>query len=356
MSKADVVFVLGGPGAGKGTQCGKLVANFGFVHLSAGDLLRAERKKETETATLIANYIKQGAIVPVEITIGLLKKAMEENVKEGRSKFLVDGFPRNRDNYQGWEKIMGEYADVRFLLFLECPEEVMQQRLLGRNEGRTDDNLESIKKRFKTYETETMPIVQIFEKQGKVRKVIADRSVEEVYADVSAHFAKAFGTAATTEEEVESEREDPRKIFNKGLVEAMRQLSVEDVEEKAAEKEKKGEKEKETKKFQYWFLPVEKQKALCEKVVRATIFDPDNPTSASTKSTAWSVSVAGMFSLSGGLTVTCKEEKLDGSFIHHTAYVNYYGVLESYETPLNLPQKTLLPAQLTGEGEGCTVM
>lgn len=74
-----VVYVLGGPGAGKGTQCAKLVAEKNFVHLSAGDLLRAEQNREgSQVGQLIRQYIKEGTIVPMEITIGLLKTAMQE--------------------------------------------------------------------------------------------------------------------------------------------------------------------------------------------------------------------------------------------------------------------------------------
>lgn len=74
--KPEIVFVLGGPGSGKGTQCAKLVEKYNFVHLSAGDLLRAERNSGSEVATLINDYIKEGAIVPVAITVNLIKKAI----------------------------------------------------------------------------------------------------------------------------------------------------------------------------------------------------------------------------------------------------------------------------------------
>lgn len=74
-----VVYVLGGPGAGKGTQCAKLVSEKNFVHLSAGDLLRAEQNREgSQVGQLIRQYIREGTIVPMEITIGLLKTAMQE--------------------------------------------------------------------------------------------------------------------------------------------------------------------------------------------------------------------------------------------------------------------------------------
>ena len=93
-----VSFVLGGPAAGKSTQCQKLVEEYGCVHLSAGDLLREERASGSETAELIESYIKEGAIVPVEITLNLIKKAMEQSTA---NRFLIDGFPRNEDNLQG---------------------------------------------------------------------------------------------------------------------------------------------------------------------------------------------------------------------------------------------------------------
>ena len=77
--KPLVFFVLGGPGSGKGTQSLKLAKEYGFVHLSAGDLLREEKKTESETAVMINTYIKEGKIVPGEVTVGLMKKAIKAN-------------------------------------------------------------------------------------------------------------------------------------------------------------------------------------------------------------------------------------------------------------------------------------
>jgi UMP-CMP kinase len=134
-----VVFVLGGPGAGKGTQCGNLVEEFDFVHLSAGDLLREERANpSSQYGELISSYIKEGKIVPVEITVQLLLNAMN---KSGRSAFLIDGFPRNADNLSGWERVVGKQAQVLGCLYFDCPEAVMEARLLerGKTSGRTDE-------------------------------------------------------------------------------------------------------------------------------------------------------------------------------------------------------------------------
>ena len=89
-----VIFVLGGPGAGKGTQCANLVRDYGFCHLSAGDLLREEQeRKGSEVGALIKDYIKNGQIVPMEVTIKLLEVAMTRDMEQHHSKslFLIDG-------------------------------------------------------------------------------------------------------------------------------------------------------------------------------------------------------------------------------------------------------------------------
>lgn len=189
--KPQVVFVLGGPGAGKGTQCSKIVETYSYTHLSAGDLLREERNREgSEFGQLIASYIKEGKIVPVEITINLLRKAMEETMQhdEKKFRFLIDGFPRNEDNLQGWDTVMLGKADVKFVLFFDCSNEVCINRCLerGKSSGRTDDNRESLEKRIQTYLQSTRPIIELYEKHGKVRTVDASRPVDEVFADVKA--------------------------------------------------------------------------------------------------------------------------------------------------------------------------
>jgi UMP-CMP kinase len=91
-SEISVVFVLGGPGAGKGTQCANLVRDYGFQHLSAGDLLRAEQARPgSEFGELIKGYIKDGKIVPMEVTVALLENAMRDGIENGNTKFLIDG-------------------------------------------------------------------------------------------------------------------------------------------------------------------------------------------------------------------------------------------------------------------------
>ena len=188
-NKHKVIFVLGGPGSGKGTQCAKLVDEFGFTHLSAGELLRSARASGTEHGQMIDDFIKQGKIVPVAVSLGLLKSAMDTTVEPMKpmvtsSIFLVDGFPRNADNVQGWNEFMAECADVLCVLFMDCSQEEQEKRVLSRGltSGRTDDNLASARKRFATYELETLPVVELYGELGLLRSISAEADPHSVYA------------------------------------------------------------------------------------------------------------------------------------------------------------------------------
>uniref|UniRef100_A0A0N5A348 UMP-CMP kinase n=1 Tax=Parastrongyloides trichosuri TaxID=131310 RepID=A0A0N5A348_PARTI len=187
MEKYNVVFVLGPPGSGKGTQCAKIQKEFGYIHLSAGDLLREERNREgSEYGELIENHIKNGTIVPVEITCALLKNAMEAN--KGAKGFLVDGFPRNQNNLDGWNKEMDGHVNVQFVLFLTCNEDMCLQRCLNRGQGRVDDNEESLKKRIQTYNNQTKEIIDKFTQDNLIRKVESVGSVDEIFDRVKILF------------------------------------------------------------------------------------------------------------------------------------------------------------------------
>ena len=184
-----VIFVLGGPGSGKGTQSAKLVQDYGFSHLSAGDLLRQEQDREgSQYGDLIRYNIREGIIVPMEITVALLSNAMQDILDKGKNKtakprFLIDGFPRKQDQAQFFEETVCQSTGT---LFLCCPEDIMLERLLRRGEtsGRDDDNIESIRKRFRVFEEQSMPVVDQYEKENKVMKIPAVGSEEEVYARI----------------------------------------------------------------------------------------------------------------------------------------------------------------------------
>ncbi|KAI0140874.1 UMP-CMP kinase [Hypoxylon sp. NC0597] len=188
-----VIFVLGGPGAGKGTQCERLVARYGFAHLSAGDLLRAEQNRpNSEFGELIRTHIRNGTIVPMEVTIALLESAMRQILDDAstkKGKFLIDGFPRKLDQALKFEEAV---VPARFVLFFDCPEEEMERRLLerGKTSGREDDNAESIRKRFRTFVETSMPVVEYFEKQDRVVKIDARPEPDKVFEATQAELAK----------------------------------------------------------------------------------------------------------------------------------------------------------------------
>jgi len=137
---------------------------------------------------MINRKIANGEFVPASVTVGLLKDAMD-SCPTG-SKFLIDGFPRNLDNVTVWNEILASECDVKFCLFLDCPEGIMIERILerGKTSGRNDDNIETLRKRFRNFEKDTVPIVRSFEEGGKLRKVKADREVDKVFQEVKALF------------------------------------------------------------------------------------------------------------------------------------------------------------------------
>ncbi|EFX01614.1 uridylate kinase ura6 [Grosmannia clavigera kw1407] len=187
-----VVFVLGGPGAGKGTQCARLVQTYGFAHLSAGDLLRAEQDRPgSEFGQLIKDYIRDGLIVPMEVTVKLLENAMKAYVAQNpdrRRLFLVDGFPRKMDQAVAFESTV---CRAKLVLFYDCPESELERRLLerGKTSGRSDDNAASIRKRFHTFVDTSMPVVDAYSQQGRVVKIDATATPDAVFRDTQAKLA-----------------------------------------------------------------------------------------------------------------------------------------------------------------------
>ncbi|KAH6619185.1 adenylate kinase-domain-containing protein [Chaetomium sp. MPI-SDFR-AT-0129] len=195
-SEVTVLFVLGGPGAGKGTQCARLVNDYHFKHLSAGDLLRAEQNRPgSQYGQLIKDYIKDGLIVPMEVTVALLENAMRDTITETKgatNKFLIDGFPRKMDQALKFEEIV---CPAKLVLFYDCPEAEMERRLLerGKTSGRADDNAESIRKRFRTFVETSMPVVDHYEKENRVVKVDATATPDKVYATTQEKLKNVLG-------------------------------------------------------------------------------------------------------------------------------------------------------------------
>ena len=191
-----VLFVLGGPGAGKGTQSALMEDNYPVAHFSVGELLR-QVPADSPHKAVIEQTLVAGQIVPVEISLALLREAMEaERARVGRQALcLVDGFPRNFDNLDGWCRVMagGGVAVLEAVLVYQCPLHILQQRILERaqSSGRTDDNMESVHKRFATFQEQTVPVVETLRQAAQAQQeqhqrwsvvdIAGDRSLEEVW-------------------------------------------------------------------------------------------------------------------------------------------------------------------------------
>ena len=156
-----VIFVLGGPGAGKGTQCSRINRKFpNVIHLSAGELLREEQSRpDSALGNIIIRCLNNGTIVPMHITIRLLENAMKNHPEA--MAFLIDGFPRSIEQGEEFEKTVCESTAV---IFYDCPQDVMRDRLLRRGtiSGRSDDNPETISKRFTTFVKSTLPVIDFY--------------------------------------------------------------------------------------------------------------------------------------------------------------------------------------------------
>ena len=186
LSKACVVFVIGGPGSGKGTQCAKIKTEFNYNHLSTGDILRTVVKEQKAPGwQQLDSDMKEGKLIDSETLMKFIKFSIQGSTNK---KILLDGFPRNKENLDCWNKNMGDVADVKGVLYFEVSDEEMKKRLLGRNEGRADDNEETIAKRLATFNNDTKPIIEFYEKQGNLIKIDASRTVDEIFDNVKTEF------------------------------------------------------------------------------------------------------------------------------------------------------------------------
>lgn len=182
--KPNVVFVLGGPGAGKGTMCELAELQLDWVHLSMGNLLREEQQKQNVHAATIEQSLTEGKLVPNEIIVSLLKQTMESITRTtGKRHFLLDGFPRSLSNLEAWQEVFGQQMELPLMLYFECPLAELERRILGRApfSGRSDDNVESIRLRFETFKAETLPIVSHFKQQGKCSEIDTSLNRQTVY-------------------------------------------------------------------------------------------------------------------------------------------------------------------------------
>ena len=205
------IILLGAPGAGKGTQASMLAEKYGLLHISTGDIFRANIKGGTEIGKLAKSYIDKGLLVPDEVTCRIVKdRLMKDDVKRG---YMLDGFPRNI--FQAEE--LDKFAKIDLCVNIDVEERLLMDRICGRRvcacgesyhvsalNGRTtcakcggelyrrdDDNPETVKARLETYFGQTAPLIDFYKKQGKLLTVQSgEGSPEEVFKQICAGLAE----------------------------------------------------------------------------------------------------------------------------------------------------------------------
>ena len=176
------IILFGPPGAGKGTQSAFLVEQYGLVHLSTGDIFRANIKGGTELGQLAQSYMNQGQLVPDDVTIRMLESEVDKHPEA--KGFIFDGFPRTTAQAEALDVFLnGRDTPVSCMLALDVAEEELKKRLLARAEtsGRPDDaDPAVIQKRIDVYNAETAPVASHYAAQGKFTGVDGIGTIEEI--------------------------------------------------------------------------------------------------------------------------------------------------------------------------------
>ena len=176
------IVLLGGPGAGKGTQADKLKEYYGVPHISTGEVLREARASGTELGKKAAEYMDAGKLLPDDIILGIINEKLDMPfMKHG---FLFDGFPRTILQAEGLdEKLKHKGESLDCVVSIEVPDEIVIERLLKRAEveGRSDDNRVTIENRIRIYYEQTEPLKSYYKDRGLLKSVDGVGTVEEIF-------------------------------------------------------------------------------------------------------------------------------------------------------------------------------
>lgn len=179
------LLIVGPPGAGKGTQAERIVEKLGVPAISTGDIFRANVSNETDLGVLAKSYMDKGEYVPDSVTNEMVESRLGED--DAANGFLLDGYPRTVAQVEALDGILeklGVALDAVILLDVES--EAIVQRLLqrGKEQGRSDDNEETIRRRIDVYGEQTTPLIDIYDKRGLVKRVDGMKDIDAVTADI----------------------------------------------------------------------------------------------------------------------------------------------------------------------------
>ena len=188
------IILCGAPGCGKGTQSEFIVEKYGLTHLSTGDLMRHEVASGSELGQLIESYTSEGQLVPDDVTIQLLEKHIESLPADTKG-LIFDGFPRTLNQAVQLERLMKKRGDkTAILIDINVPEDEIIRRLLerGKTSGRSDDNLDTIKKRLVVYHEQTRPVDDYYELMDKYVRIQGLGTISGIFGRISRVLDKIY--------------------------------------------------------------------------------------------------------------------------------------------------------------------
>lgn len=179
--------LFGAPGSGKGTQSEKLIEEYGLHHISTGEVLRDHIKRETDLGKIAKSYIDEGQLIPDELMISILDDVLEKEAA-GKKGVIFDGFPRTIPQAEALKSLLEKRGtELHAVVGLEVPEEELVERMLnrGKQTGRADDNIDTIKKRLEVYHSQTSPLKDYYHNEGKYLKIKGTGSIDTIFNDIA---------------------------------------------------------------------------------------------------------------------------------------------------------------------------
>ena len=181
------IVIFGAPGSGKGTQSARLIDAYGLYHISTGELLRDHIKRGTELGVTADQFISKGQLIPDDLMIRILDDVLE-NEAAAKKGVVFDGFPRTIPQADALEELLAKRgSQLDAVIGLDVPEDELVHRMLarGKETGRADDNIDTIKNRLDVYHNQTLPLRKYYEEKGKYIAVNGTGIVDEIFANIS---------------------------------------------------------------------------------------------------------------------------------------------------------------------------